>query len=102
MAMQTDVKSTKPLAATGVFKTQADADCGFRARIKGIYAINGASAGSVVITDGNGGNTLLTLNTPTAANAGSTYMLLPGEGILAENGLYGTVTNTASTVIFYG
>lgn len=41
-------------------------------------------------------------NTPTAANAGSIYMLVPDQGILAENGLYGTVTNTASTVIFYG
>lgn len=41
-------------------------------------------------------------NTPTATNAGSIYMLVPDQGILAENGLYGTVTNTASTVIFYG
>lgn len=102
MAMQTDVKSTKPLTSTGVFKTQADDDIGFRTRIKGIYCVNGASVGSVVITDGNGGNTLLTLNTPTASNSGTTYMLVPDQGILAENGLYGTVTNTASTVIFYG
>ena len=102
MAMQTDVKSTKPLASTGVFKTQANDDCTFRTRIKGIYAVCGASAGSVVITDGNGGNTLLTINTPTAANAGSLYFLVPDQGILAENGLYATVTNTASTVIFYG
>jgi len=60
------------------------------------------AVGSVVITDGNGGNTLLTVNTPTAANAGSMYFLVPDQGILAENGLYATVTNTASTVIFYG
>ena len=102
MAMQTDVKSTKPLAATGVFKTQSDADCTFRTRIKAIYAVCGASAGSVVITDGDGGSTLLTLTTPTAANAGSIYMLVPDQGILAENGLYGTVTNTSSITIFYG
>lgn len=102
MAMQTDVKSTKPLAATGVFKTQADADCGFRTRIKGVYAVCGASAGSVVITDGSGGATLLTLNTPTVADAGTVYFLVPDQGILAENGLYGTVTNTASVTIFYG
>ena len=102
MAMQTDVKSTKPLTSTGVFKTQSDADCAFRTRIKGIYCVSGASAGSVVITNGNGGNTLLTLNTPTSANAGSTYMLVPDQGVLAENGLYGTVTNAASVVIFYG
>ena len=102
MAMQTDVKSTQPLTSTGVFKTQANDNCGFRTRVKGIYAVCGASAGSVVITDGDGGNTLLTLNTPTAANAGSIYMLVPDQGILAENGLYGTVTNTASITVFYG
>lgn len=102
MAMQTDVKSTQPLTSTGVFKTQSNADCGFRTRIKGIYAVCGASAGSVVVTDGSGGNTLLTLNTPTAANAGSIYMLVPDQGILAENGLYGTVTNAASIILFYG
>ena len=102
MAMQTDVKSTKPLAATGVFKTQSNADCTFRTRIKGVYAVCGTSAGSVVITDGNGGNTLLTVDTPTVANAGSVYFLVPDQGILAENGLYGTVTNTASITIFYG
>ena len=102
MAMQTDVKSTKPLAATGVFKTQTDANCAFRTRIKAIYAVCGTSAGSVVITDGQSGATLLTLNTPAVADAGSVYFLVPDQGILAENGLYGTVTNTASTVIFYG
>lgn len=102
MAMQTDVKSTKPLTSTGVFKTQTDADVSFRTRIKAIYAVCGSSAGSVVVTDGQSGDTLLTLNTPTVANAGSVYFLVPDQGILAENGLYGTVTNTASTVIFYG
>ena len=64
MAMQTDVKSTKPLTATGSFKTQTDADITFRTRLKGLYCTNGVSAGSVVISDGNGGDTLLTVNTP--------------------------------------
>jgi hypothetical protein len=102
MAMQTDVKSTAPLTSTGVFKTQANNDIGFRTRIKGIYAACGTSAGSVVITDGNGGNTLFTMSTPTATSAGSVYILIPDQGILAETGLYGTVTNTASITIFYG
>ena len=99
--MQTDVKSTQPLTATGNFLKQ-DGNTIARTRIKGIYAVCGASAGSVVITAGNGGETLLTLNTPTVANAGSVYLLIPGEGILSENGLYGTVTNTASITVFYG
>jgi hypothetical protein len=101
MAMQTDVKSTKPLTATGAFKDQGDNNVG-RARVKGIYAVCGTDAGSVVIRDGETGPILLTLNTPTVAAAGSIYFLVPDQGILAENGLYGTVTNTASTVIFYG
>ena len=102
MAMQTDVKSTKPLTATGSFVTQTDANVTFRTRVKAIYAVCGASAGSVVIADGDGGDTLLTVNTPAVADAGSVYFLVPDQGILAENGLYGTVTNTASITIFYG
>ncbi len=102
MAMQTDVKVTKPLASTGVFKTQSDADCTFRTRIKGIYVQNGALAGSVVVTDGQGGNVLFTLNTATAADTGDFYIPVPDQGILADNGLYGTVTNAASITIFYG
>lgn len=102
MAMQTDVKSTKPLTATGAFKTQTDADVTFRTRIKAIYAVCGTNAGSVVIADGSGGDTLLTVNTPTVANAGTVYIILPDQGILATNGLHGTVTNTASITLFYG
>lgn len=102
MAMQTDVKVTKPLAATGVFKTQTDANVTFRTRVKGIYVQNGASAGSVVVADGQGGATLFTINTAAAADTGDFYIPVPDQGILAENGLYGTVTNAASITIFYG
>ena len=102
MAMQTDVKTTKPLTATGFFKTQADVNMSFRTRIKGIYYTNGASAGSVTITDGQGGTTLIQIDTPAAANADGVYILVPDQGLLAENGLYGTVVNTASITLFYG
>ena len=44
MAMQTDVKSTQPLTSTGAFKDQGGNNLG-RVRIKGIYAVCGASAG---------------------------------------------------------
>ena len=99
--MQYDIKATKPLTTTGSFKDQNDADM-TRTRIKAIYAVCGAGAGSVVITDGNGGATLYDMATPAVANCGYVYLIFPGEGILAQTGLYGTVTNTASTVIFYG
>lgn len=100
-SMQTDVKATQPLISTGAFLDQGNNAVG-RARIKAVYAICSTAVGSVTITNGNGGSTLLTLNTPTAANAGFVYMILPGEGILAETGLYGTVVNTTSTVLIYG
>lgn len=102
MSMQTDVKATKPLTATGAFKTQANDDITFRTRIKGLYYTNGATAGSVVVRSGNGGEVLLTVDTPAAVNADGVYILVPDQGILAENGLYATITNTASVIIFYG
>ena len=101
MAMQTDVLATVPLTATGVFTNQVPAALS-RCRIKGAYIVCGASAGSVIITDGSGGPTLVTFNSPTAANAGAITVLIPGEGILASTGPYGTVSNTASIVLFYG
>ncbi len=99
--MQYDIKATKPLTATGSFVDQNDAAMG-RSRIKAIYAVCGAAAGSVVITNASGGETLCNLTTPAVANCGYVYLILPGEGILAKEALYGTVTNTASTIIFYG
>tara|TARA_R110000868_G_scaffold225013_1_gene477224 strand:- start:201 stop:497 length:297 start_codon:yes stop_codon:yes gene_type:complete len=98
--MQSDIVATKPLTSTGLFKTQADANCTFRVRIMGIYAVCGSSAGSVVIADGSGGDTLLTMNTP--ASGGGVDLILPGQGILASSGLHGTVTNTTSITLFYG
>lgn len=99
--MQYDVKATKPLTTTGDFKDQGDNSVG-RSRIKAIYAVCGASAGSLVVADGSGGTTLLSLSTPTAANAGYIHMLMPGEGILAQTGLHGTLTNVTSVTLIYG
>lgn len=101
MAQQTDVLATKPLTGTGSFKDQANNDLG-RVRIKGLHVVCGASAGSVVITDGDGGSTLLTINTPTVANGGAYDVVIPDQGILAKTSLYGTVTNTGSVTVFYG
>jgi hypothetical protein len=101
-SMQYDVLATKPLTSTGAFKDQADNSLG-RARIKTIYAVNGASAGSVVIREGGAsGAILITVNTPAAAATGYTMIPLPGEGILCESALHGTVTNTASITLIYG
>ena len=102
-SMQYDVFATQPLVATGDFQDQAGNDI-YRTRIKTVYAVNGASAGSVVIREGgSGGNVVLTVNTASSGTAGYTIIPLPGEGILVKTGtLHGTVTNTTSMVLFYG
>ncbi len=92
--MQTDVKAGTAAAATSTAVTT------FRSRIKALALTYTASAGNITIYDGNGGATLFSF-TPAAA-AGSLYMLFPGEGILAQTGIYVTNgTGTAATV-FYG
>lgn len=101
--MQTDVLASKPLTATGNFKDQNNNDIP-RCRIKTIYAINGGTAGSVVIREGGStGSIIATINTAAEANGGYTIIPIPGEGVLCKLGaLHGTVTNTASIVVFYG
>jgi len=101
--MQYDVFATKPLTATGNFKDQNNFDIN-RTRIKTIYAVNGASAGSVVIREGGAsGSIVLTVDTSSSGTAGYTIIPLPGEGILVKTGtMHGTVTNTTSMVLFYG
>jgi hypothetical protein len=102
-SMQYDVFATQPLTSTGDFQDQAGNDI-YRTRIKTVYAVNGASAGSVVIREGgSGGNVVLTVDTAASGTAGYTIIPLPGEGILVKTGtLHGTVTNTTSMVLFYG
>lgn len=101
MTQQTDVLATKPFSGTGALKDQANNDIG-RARIKGMHIVCGANAGSVVLTDGDGGSTVVTINTPAVANGGAYDVVVPDQGILVKTGLNGTVTNTASVTVFYG
>ncbi len=100
MTAQTDVLASAPLTSTGSF-TDAATNALARCRIKGIYCVCSASAGSVVIANGSGGAVLANIATPTLASAGYVYIPLPGEGILAPTAVYGTVVNTTSTVLFY-
>lgn len=101
MAFQTDVGASQEVTATGVVNNAAGNPLG-RCRIKGFYIVSGASAGSVVLNDGNGGPLLIRISTPTAANQGAVFLTLPGEGILASNAVFATVTNAASAIIFWG
>lgn len=100
--MQYDVLATKPLTSTGDFLDQNN-NAIQRARVKTIYAVNGGSAGSVVIRQGGAsGKVLITVNTAANTTAGYTIIPLPGEGILCESNLHGTVTNTTSMTLIYG
>ena len=101
--MQTDVLATKPLTQTGNFLDQNN-NAIPRCRVKAIYAVNGTDAGSVVIREGgSGGSIIATINTTASNTAGYTIIPVPGEGVLCKLGaLHGTVTNTASMVLFYG
>ena len=99
--MQYDVLASQPLTTTGNFLDQNGNAIG-RARIKTIYAVNDTDAGSVVIRNGSSGKILMTVNTAANTTAGYTIIPIPGEGILADNALHGTVTNTTSLVVIYG
>ena len=99
--MQTDVLASQVLTADGQFTDQASATIG-RARVKAVYMIPSATAGSVVFKNGGAsGTTIMTLNTVASATQ-PTYVLFPGEGVLFSTNVYGDVTNIGSVTIFYG
>jgi hypothetical protein len=101
MAMQTDVLVSPPLTADGQFTNQTPTALG-RTRIKAVYIVPSALAGSIVFKDGGAsGTTILTLNTVASA-AQPTYLIFPGEGVLFSTNVYGDVTNIGSVTIFYG
>ena len=101
--MQTDVLLTQPLGSSNTFKVQGGAVLG-PCRIKAIYGTSAAAAGTVVLYDGSdsNGKPIGTISTPTAANQGTYYLLLPGEGIVVRTGVYATITNVDSVMLIYG
>ena len=101
MAMQTDVLASPPLTATGQFTNQTPTALA-RTRVKAVYMVPTATAGSVVFKDGGAsGATVITLNTVASATQ-PTYLVFPGEGVLFSTNVHGTVANVTSVTIFYG
>ena len=99
--MQTDVLASVPITASGQFTDQAPTNLS-RCRVKAVYIVPTATAGSLVLRDGGSGGTIkATINTVASATQ-PTYMLLPGEGLLFQTAVFGTVTNLGSAIIFYG
>ena len=97
MGFQYDVKA-KTVTSTGASGIGTP-----RARIKAVYALLGASAGSVSFTDGSAGGTeLLKFDTPVSAATGYLYALIPNDGVRFEADPYITLTNVTSVTFFYG
>lgn len=97
MGMQTDVKA-KTLTATGASGVGGT-------RVRGIYFVNGGTAGSVSFKDGGASGTeriLIDAPANTVAWNGTTYLPLPGEGILFRADPYITLTVVTSVTFFYG
>jgi hypothetical protein len=101
MSMQTDVLASAVRTTDGQLLDQAGNTI-IRARVKSIYIVPAATAGSVVFKDGGtGGTTRLTLNTVASATQ-PTYLLLPGEGLLFSTNIFVDVTDIGSVMVFYG
>ena len=101
MSMQTDVLASVPLTSTGQFTNQTPTALG-RTRVKAVYIVPAASAGSVIFKNGgSGGTTVMTLTTVASATQ-PTYLIFPGEGVLFSTDVHGTVANVGSVTIFYG
>ena len=93
--MQTDVKSTAIAAA----QTNAAVFAG-RARIKGLLVSVPAAGGTMTLQDGSGGTVKFSFVAP--AIAGSVNVVVPGEGILCETGIYATTPASMTVTVFYG
>ena len=99
--MQTDVLVSVPLTSSGQFTDQTPTNLA-RCRVKAVYIVPTATAGSLVLRDGGSSSTIkATINTVASATQ-PTYMLFPGEGVVFQTAVYGTVSNLGSAIIIYG
>jgi hypothetical protein len=95
MAMQYDVKAA--------FTTVDAAMVTYRTRIKGAYvAVSAAGADPVIFYD-NASVASGTVLLKVGANANGCHtVVIPGEGILAENGVFCDTGSSAAVTLFYG
>lgn len=97
---QTDVLASGKLTATGQLLDAAGNNIN-RARIKQLYIVPGATAGTLVFRDGGAsGSTKLSLDTVASATAPTTIDI-PGEGLLFGTNVHITLTSVTSVVAFY-
>jgi len=99
--MQTDVLASVPITASGQFTDQGTTNLA-RCRVKAVYIVPTATAGSLILRDGGASSTIkITINTVASATQ-PTYMLMPGEGLVFQTAVYGTVSNLGFATIIYG
>jgi hypothetical protein len=99
--MQTDVLASGVRTTSGQMQDQAGNNLG-RVRVKALYIVPAAGAGSVVFKDGGAsGSTKMTVNT-LASSTAPYWLLFPGEGLLFQTDVYATVTTVASVLVMYG
>ena len=95
MAMQTDVKSAHRDSSGVVYVG--------RTRVKGYQIASGGTAGEIQFWDNattNSGTEAITLNITT--NTAVIATLIPGEGVLFQNGVYIVLPANAAITVFYG
>ena len=93
--MQTDVKAVH-LDASGVGYAA-------RTRVRGYQVAPGGTAGEIQFFDNattNSGTNRLTLHV--TINTAVIATLIPGEGVLFDNGFYVVLPANASITVFYG
>lgn len=94
-SMQYDVKSVRI--------TDDGQALNYRVRVKGIYGLGGTGVGSVKLYNGTSasGTPLIWLDTA-ASTSGPFISVIPGEGVLFDNGVYVDVTDVTGVTIYYG
>jgi hypothetical protein len=93
-SMQYDVKAA--------FSTADATLVPYRVRLKGVFfAVTNAGADLIIYDSASGatGEVLLTLPCDVA---GQHNVYIPGEGILAQNGIYLDINGASGVTVFYG
>ena len=95
--MQYDVKS----AYAGTFPIQLVTG---RVRLKQAVFVGNGSAGTVIIYDtaSNSATGTVLWQQKTSSGVQPFQVLVPGEGILAQNGIYVSAANVTSVTVCYG
>jgi hypothetical protein len=101
MTMQTDIRSSAVLTATGTVNDVNGSALG-RVRIKGIYLVPGSTAGTITLRDGGASGNIVTVIPTVASATQPTYLLMPGQGLLCKTSVHATLTNVGLATLFYG